>query len=53
MLFCRSRAGQFFSSGQEELQAPEIQRRQLVRFDETANVIAGVLPTERCYEALS
>ena len=43
---------QFFSSGQEELPAPEIQRRQLVRFGETTNVIAGLFPTERYHEAL-
>jgi len=52
MLFCCPRSDPFFSSGREELQAPAIQRRPLLRFGETTNVIAGLFPTERNHEAL-
>ena len=43
---------QFLALGQKELPAPEIQRRQLVRFGEATNIIAGLFPTERRHEAL-
>jgi hypothetical protein len=51
MPFRHPRSDQFFSSGQEEVEALEIQRRQLVRFGETPNGIAGLFPTQRYHGA--
>jgi hypothetical protein len=56
MPFRHHRSDQFFSLGQEELPAPEIQRRQLARFDETANVFARIVlehPTRTGFIATS